>query len=235
MMFADDRQVGYEKVKELAARSVKGPEAEAAWNSLLELAKQGNVEAQFRVSAIYGVLKQNASEQDKWERRAAENGHQIAQRNIAVDYLNMQKNEEALLWIRRWAKEKKMWAELYLAQLYSEGRAGLHKDYAEAMRWYKKVLYEHSALPSIDTADVYAEIGELYRTGGYGINEDLVKAYSCYRVAMILNTNPKRKLVSDPKSHVKSLKKKITMVDLDLADRMIKEEVKGKHKLIPDE
>jgi hypothetical protein len=119
--------------------------------------------------------------------------------------------------------------------LYSQGRGGLQKDYAEAVRWYKKVLYEHSALPKSDTAYAYVEIGELYRIGGNGINKDLVKAYACYRIAMILNTKSKGKLFPNPEPHIKSLKGKLTRGELAIVERMINEEIKGKHKIIPRE
>ena len=224
--------VDYKEVDRLSREAVEGRNSDAAWKKLQKLAENGNAEAQYRVANIYLSMFQDKDEAIKWYRKAAENGHEVSQQNIAVDLVNMEKNEEALTWIRRWAKDGRAWAESYLARLYAEGRAGLTQNYGEALKWYEKILYTHSQLPQKENANDYAEIGDLYRTGGYGIKANLVKAHACYRMAVVLNKGFGARLSTDAQTRLGVLKQELSSKEIALSDQMVEAELKGLHKIV---
>ncbi len=61
-------------------------------------AKSGDGEASFRLYQYYKFSRSNTVEADSWLSSAAEQGHVVAQYNLAVSLLRKKKHEEALFW-----------------------------------------------------------------------------------------------------------------------------------------
>ncbi len=203
---------------------------EPEFKALMKAAEQGDADAQYRVARVYGMEMEDASEEEKWDRMAAENGHEMAQRNVAVRLLNDGKNGKAVTWIQRWAGERKKWAEFYLGKLYADGDGGLKKDHAKAIDWFKKALYEHPELTEEDRSAMYSAMGEIYRQGGYGIEADPVRAYAFYRLAVFYNKNSYTGLYHNPKIHIEHLNTQLKQKELSDADAIVKEEFKRLNK-----
>jgi hypothetical protein len=131
----------------------------AALEALLPFAFafQGIADAQYKVGVIYDYSQQagargvpeNPFEAAKWYRKAAEQGHARAQRNLAACYdagRGVQADPvEAARWYRAAALQGDSFAEFSLGLMYYEGRGvGQHIDRAYA--WLARARH-HGLLP----------------------------------------------------------------------------------------
>lgn len=129
----------------------------AALEALLPFAFQGIADAQYKVGVIYDYSQQaggrgvpeNPSEAAKWYRKAAEQGHARAQRNLAACYDAgrgvIADPVEAARWYRAAALQGDSFAEFSLGMMYYDGRGvGQHLDRAYA--WLARGLH-HGLLP----------------------------------------------------------------------------------------
>jgi hypothetical protein len=128
----------------------------AALEALLPFAFQGIADAQYKVGVIYdysqqadGGVPENPFEAVKWYRKAAEQGHARAQRNLAACYDAGRGVEadpaEAARWYRAAALQGDSFGEFSLGMMYYEGRGvGRHVDRAYA--WLARALH-HGLLP----------------------------------------------------------------------------------------
>ena len=112
---------------------------------LLQLANQGDAEAQYQLGVIYGRGNAAAPEDDveaaKWYRKAAEQGHEAAQARTALMYAYAcgvaRDDAEAARWFKRNADQGVPGSMFHLGRLYLAGR-GVPKDVAEATRLWKR-------------------------------------------------------------------------------------------------
>lgn len=80
-----------------------GCRSRKALDSFRLAAEKGNVNAMFRIGNCYGLgygTHQNIEEASKWFRKAAELGHVLAQRSVAIESGICGKTEEAVRWYR---------------------------------------------------------------------------------------------------------------------------------------
>jgi len=129
----------------------------AALEALLPFAFQGIADAQYKVGVIYDYSQQagstgvpeNPFEAVKWYRKAAEQGHARAQRNLAACYdagRGVQADPvEAARWYRAAALQGDSFAEFSLGMMYYEGR-GVGQLADRAYAWLARALY-HGLLP----------------------------------------------------------------------------------------
>jgi TPR repeat protein len=121
------------------------PLAEKPVQQALDLAAQGNSEAQYLTGWRYQfgddglpVDYENAAE---WYRQAAEQGHTGAQNqlgNLYSEGLGIEKDPlRALQWYRKAADQGHMTSMANIGNAYYEGN-GVTQDYKEAARWYRK-------------------------------------------------------------------------------------------------
>jgi len=104
-------------------------------------AKEGNVEAMFRLGVIYnngeGVIKDD-KEAFKWYRKAAELGHARAMTNLGYMYANgkgvIKDDQEAVKWYRKAAELGHAGAMFNLGLMYSKGKV-VNQDAVEAYAW----------------------------------------------------------------------------------------------------
>lgn len=136
----------------------------------------------------------------------AEKGDVQAQHNLAYEFEQQKKYDEAIKWYTRAAEHGYSVSEMNLAQMVEKG-IGVKQDFAEAKKWYRKsmergsgeALYRLASL-SDKTAD-YPEALKLYRRGvqhddyramvdlgdmfeqGRGVKRDAAQAVQLYEQA----------------------------------------------------
>lgn len=86
-------------------------------------------------------VEQNYDEALKWYRKAAVQGHSVAQAHLGVAYYEGEGVErdytEAFKWISQAAKQAQGLAQFVLGEMYEKGR-GVENDIHKAQYWYKK-------------------------------------------------------------------------------------------------
>ncbi len=136
---------------------------------------------QFKLAVIYdegaGVAKDDG-EAVKWYRRAAEQGHRMAQYNLAVMYETGEGVEEdeteAAAWYRKAAEQGHPGAQHNLALMYLSGE-GVAEDKAEAAVWFRKAAEQGQGGSQHNLALMYAT--------GEGVAEDKAEAAVWFRKA----------------------------------------------------
>ena len=100
----------------------------------------------------------------------AEKGDMEAQHNLAFQFEQQKKYDEAIKWYTRAAEQGYGMSEMNLAQMYEKG-TGVKQDFGEAKKWYRKSmesgggesLYRLASLS--DKTQDYPEALKLYRRG----------------------------------------------------------------------
>ena len=122
-----------------------------ALEALLPFAFQGIAEAEYKVGVLYDYgqqaggrgVQQNPFEAVKWYRKAAEQGHARAQRNLAASYDAgrgiLADPAEAARWYRAAALQNDSFAQYSLGLMYFEGR-GVPNDLQRAYAWLVRAL-----------------------------------------------------------------------------------------------
>ena len=114
-----------------------------ALNRIKPLAEQGYPDAQFSLGKMYsngnGVPK-NDTKALKWFRKAAEQGHTLAQTILGAIYLwegqgTPKDYVEAVRWYRRAAEQGNPNAQFSLGIMYKMGW-GVSQDYVQAYKWF---------------------------------------------------------------------------------------------------
>ena len=155
----------------------------------LAKAQQGDVDAQFSVSASYeyGVQK-DEKKALYWLRKAAEGGHRTALTAMWLRYLDgkgvKQDEKKASYWMRKAAEGGDGTSQLMLGRRYRDGK-GVKQDEKKALYWLHKAMrHKHY--------EIYqSELAALYE-GGKHIKRDLRKAADLYQksiAAMLSSVN----------------------------------------------
>lgn len=107
---------------------VAGPVNADAFSNLMQLADQGDADAQYKLGVMYGDglgVKQNSAEAVRWYRKAADQGHVDAQLNLGAAYsfgFGVKGNSaEAVRWYRKAADQGHADAQLNLCLMYARG------------------------------------------------------------------------------------------------------------------
>ncbi len=115
-------------------------------------AEKGDAIAQFNLGWMYGSggvgVPRDSAESERWYRKAALQGNDEAQHNLAVIYhygLGVPKDyAEAVKWYLKAAYQGNGGAHLSLALMYSNG-TGVPKDLVQAHMWYNIAVASGSA------------------------------------------------------------------------------------------
>ena len=138
-------------------------------------AKTANAEYEHAMARLYNGDGVANPDEEKWFRKAAEQGDANAQFNLGICYYDgkgVAKNPaEAVKWFRKAAEQGDARAQVQLGVCY-EGGAGVTRNHFEAVKWYRKAA---------DQGYAYAQ----YQLGGYyNLREkDFVEAAKWYRKA----------------------------------------------------
>lgn len=146
-------------------------------DSLIQVAEQGDAEAQKNLGFEYG-LEKKYTEAAKWYLKAAEQGDAEAQKELGDLYFykdyGQQNYAEAAKWYGKAAEQGESGAQERLGYLYAKGK-GVKQDYAEAAKWYRKAAEQGYTSAQEDLGDLYAE--------GKGVKQDYTEAAKWYQKA----------------------------------------------------
>ncbi|MDO9047374.1 MAG: DnaJ domain-containing protein [Methylobacter sp.] len=147
----------------------------------LQLAEQGNADAQFQAGLIY-VNGQGITKDDKqavgWFAKAAEQGHMEAQTKLGFMYATgkgvAQNYNSAVYWCFKAAEQGDVIAQYNLGLMYAKGQ-GVAQDNSLAVSWYSKAAEQGDAHAQYNLGDMYAN--------GVGVAKDSKQAAVLYRKA----------------------------------------------------
>ncbi len=135
------------------------------------LAELGDADAQYYLAIYYEVEQQNYTEAVRWYRKAAEQGHAVAQSFLAGCYhggIGVEQNyTEAVRWYRKAAEQGDADAQCGLGLCYAVGH-GVEQNYTEAVRWYRKAAEQGHALAQRFLGICYDK--------GHGVERDYTEA-----------------------------------------------------------
>ena len=144
-------------VAEAPAQEVPAQDVER----LLQLAEQGNAEAQYRLglfSSLGNGMPLDLQEAARWNKLAAEQGHARAQVSLGLSYAIgfgvSQDYREAVKWFRLAAEQGDAEGQESLGRVYALG-LGVPQDYQESVRWYKLAAVQGNALAQTQLAGAY--------------------------------------------------------------------------------
>jgi TPR repeat protein len=181
-------------------------------DAVAEKAEGGDAKAQFDLGKMY--VPKDYKEAVKWWRKAADQGHELAQFDLGNAYDNgrgvLKDDKEALKWYRKAADQGHAHAQFTLGLMYANG-TGVLKDPKEALKWYRKAAdQEH--------ANAQFNLGWMYENG-QGVLKDPVTAYAWYSLSAF-NGNEEGKEDRD------KLAKKMTPEQIVEAQELSKELLK---------
>jgi S1-C subfamily serine protease len=114
----------------------------------------------------------------KWYRKAAEQGHAVAQNNLGSMYANgygvAQNYGEAVKWYRKAADQGYANAQTNLGDMYRAGR-GVAQNNGEAFKWYHMAAEHGNAVAQNNLGSVYVN--------GHGVAQNDAEAAKWYRKA----------------------------------------------------
>ncbi len=150
------------------------PQARTQFESVLEKAKAGDVEAQQFVGYCYYVglgTEQDDHEAFSWYFKAALQNSPVAQSHLASMFVEgrgvPQDYDEALRYFKKAAEQGLAEAQFNLGVLYDKG-LGVTQNYKEAFRWYYQAAAAGDANAQLNVAMMHFQ--------GQGANLDLVQA-----------------------------------------------------------
>ena len=147
----------------------------------LQLAEQGNAEAQFHLGSIY-AKGQGAEKDEKqavnWFDKAAKQGYREAQTKLGFMYATgkgvEQNYNSAFYWCYKAAEQGDVVAQYNLGLMYEKGQ-GVVKDNSLAVAWYSKAAAQGDAHAQYHLGVMYAN--------GVGVAKDNKQAVVLYRNA----------------------------------------------------
>lgn len=142
-----------------------------AVQELLEKAKAGDAEAQFRIANVYDSGRgapRDGKEAMRWYIAAAEQGHAEAQNSVGSGLQADKKYGEARTWYEKAAAQNHALATNNLAYLYDLG-LGVKQDRQQAFQ-----LYSQAA--DLAWAEAMWNLANMYGAGQLGQPPDLLKA-----------------------------------------------------------
>ncbi|MDP1666780.1 MAG: J domain-containing protein [Methylobacter sp.] len=170
-----------EAILKKAKHTLNKGQVAKALSFYLQLAEQGNAEAQFQAGLIY-ANGQGQAKDDKqavgWLAKAAEQGHREAQTKLGFMYATgrgvAQNYSSAVYWCYKAAEQGDVIAQYNLGLMYAKGQ-GVAKDNSLAVSWYSKAAGQGDAHAQYNLGDMYAN--------GVGVTKDSKQAAVLYRKA----------------------------------------------------
>jgi TPR repeat protein len=164
-----------------AKQFVKHGRVNQALPLYLQLAGQGNAEAEFHMGLMYangqGVPK-NDKQAFEWFSKAAKQGNREAQTKLGFMYAIGRGVEQnyttALYWCYKAAEQGDVIAQYNLGLMYAKGQ-GVVKDNSLALSWYNKAAAQGDAHAQFNLGTMYEE--------GVGVAKDSKQAAVWYRKA----------------------------------------------------
>lgn len=140
------------------------------------LVNQGNAEAQYYLGLMFKKgqgVKENHKQGDDWLRKAAEQGHSMAQYNLGLTYEDWD-YKETVNWYTKAAEHGNSLAQHNLGHLFDYGR-GVPIDRKQAVEWYTKAAMQGNVEAQNDLGFMHYK--------GRGVPQDLVHAYTWWSIS----------------------------------------------------
>lgn len=156
--------------------SVADAEKQRQFESLLDAAKQGDLDAQFVLAQAYEVgngIEMNLDQAFYWYGKAANAGYVPAQFYFGAMYASSRGTPldvaKAIYWFRKAADQGYPDALYPVAYAYEFGLGGLQQDNEQALAWYRKAA---------DAGNPFAflRLAKAYRSGELGLTIDAGQA-----------------------------------------------------------
>lgn len=131
-------------------------------STVRQKAEQGDAEAQHKLAKLYLFDALSGDAEDYrfsalWMKRAAEQGHVLAQFNLGEYYANgwgvPENHTEALKWMKRAAEQGEVLAQLRLGYAYKNGYKA-PQDYGEAVKWYTKAAEQGDSEAQMELEEI---------------------------------------------------------------------------------
>jgi hypothetical protein len=117
-----------------------GTEAKEAFRFIMSHYQEGNATLEYEISRYYaegiGVAK-DIKESERWIEKSAQHNYPKSQYIVARQYINKNDNQNALIWLKKAARQGYDPAEDSLAEMYHAG-TGVEKDCLQAIKLYQK-------------------------------------------------------------------------------------------------
>ena len=170
---------------------------EKAFKIYITLAESGDIRAQISIACMYASgegIQQNSDNSIEWLRLAAEQGHPLAQNNLAVALLHSDL-KEAMKWLIKAADNNFPFAQWMLADIYFgmyEIPTGIRdlKDIPNALKWYKKAGEEG------DCSYAYYRLGKIF-SNGQEVEKDEQQAFNYYLASAKSGYQPSQEVLGN--------------------------------------
>lgn len=158
-------------------------------------AESGDAQAQFNLALDCCIKNADATQEDyakavEWFRKAAEQGHGMAQAYLGSCYANgygvLCDYAEAVKWFRKAADQQQVTAQNALGYCYANGH-GVPQDSIEAIKWYRLAAEQNDAQGQYNLGYSYYH--------GQGIAQDYTTAVKWLQKAANLNYAPAQYLL----------------------------------------
>ncbi|MGV6988699.1 tetratricopeptide repeat protein [Testudinibacter sp. P80/BLE/0925] len=157
-----------EKLLAQAMNLVEKGQYDQALNLAKPYAEQGDREAENLLGYLYQEAYNNPVEAIKWNKRAAAQGHDVAQFNLGLNYLNIYDYSSARKWFEKSAAQGHIAPPLTsLGLLYYYGD-GVDRDYVKAADYFKRAVDRGDARGSYYLALCYLN--------SHGVKQNLAEA-----------------------------------------------------------
>ena len=138
------------------------PNYKAALRCFKDAADAGNPSAMFNLCGMHEAgcgVEQNCSEALHWQIKAAEAGHEKAQRGLEQqhehgDLESKIDDEQVFDWYVWSAEQGHLWAQLFLAEAYRFGDV-IEQDVDESTFWFRKAAMQGSAIGQWRLGEMY--------------------------------------------------------------------------------
>lgn len=150
-LFGSSKQVDQESRFAAAQAALDSHNFDEAFHILEPLATEGNSKAQLWLATYYERVRNDFASSNKWLRRAAEQGHTTAQSSLGYRLLygkGCEPNwEQAMTFLYGAASKDDADAMRLIGDCFIHGIGGVKRDFAEAVKWYRKAA-EKGHVPS---------------------------------------------------------------------------------------
>ena len=170
-----------------------------ALQELLDIAEQGNADAQFALGSMYEEgcwgVPQDENQAAHWIRKAAVGYHKLAEQGNAIAQLKLgdmffkgswaalKDDQQAVFWYRKAAEQGNAAAGYQLGFIYDFGGWKVPKDDQQAAHWYRNAVVSYRKLAEQGDVDAQRTLGDMFSQGKKGVPKDVQQATHWYRLA----------------------------------------------------
>ena len=173
-----------------------------AIKSCQAMAELGKVSAQSALGHYYEITPNHWVEEERWYRKAADQGDARAQFKVGWIYFINQVDKDcptAVEWFRKAAEQGYAEAQYWLGNLYSNKELcrqhPIKQDLVAASKWYRKAAEQSAGIEELGPGyqNFRYVLGKLLQTGGPGLPPDPAEAAQWFQKAAEAGDTPSQK------------------------------------------